>query len=104
MVVVVGGVILQMATSIAPECEITSVHPHHGRGGHFNDSSTEIGFNPPRLRLAFMIRGVAMQTVRARKNKRDTCPLSKSARGSSHGGFACSYLANKSKVLWMRGE
>lgn len=98
------GVILQMATSVAPECKITSAHPHYGRGGHFNDSSSEIGFNPPRLRLAFMIRGGAMQTVRARKNKRDTCPLSKLVRSSSQGGFACSYLANKSKVLWMRGE
>lgn len=64
--------------------------------------------HPPRLRLPFMIRGRAIQTVSPGKQVRGLTqrhlPTQQLLIEFQPRGLACSYLANKSKVLWMIGE
>lgn len=61
--------------------------------------------HPPRLRLPFMIRGRAIQTVSPGKQVRGLTqrylPTQQLLAWFQPWGLACSYLSNKSRVLWM---
>lgn len=63
--------------------------------------------HPPRLRLAFMIRARAIQTVSPGKQVRGLTqrhlPTQQFLEEFQPRGLASSYLTNKSKVLWMIG-
>lgn len=85
----------------SPECKITTALPMPV--GAVLMTAHKDWLHPPRLRLPFMIRGRAIQTVSSGKQVRGFAqrhlPTQQLLVQFQPWGLACSYLANKSKVL-----
>lgn len=92
-----------MVASIAPSAKLPSTMPM----GAILMTAHNDGLHPARLGLPFMITDRAMQTFSPGKHVRGVrtkTPAHSAARCLGRGAPACSYLANKSRVLWMIGE